>query len=1220
MNMRKRILSLIMAAFMLPSVSVAFAESPTIIVDECFDNYPTNETTLALESESGIDGRVIDEDGDKVYYIRAWEENAEITIPVNSAEKKLVVSADIKISGERTSGELFVAADSMGNTTPLLTINKRGSVSLPDGKEICGCNMDKWMEFDIILNTSSNKITVIKDGKKLVEEWIAKSMKITYISNMKFTLEAPGENKESDLYIDDLRIYVSDEVMEDSAFARKPYNDKVLDFTETASMEVMGDYVFADYNLNGGINVLTPFWTAKVDHAKEDNGNGYALFTRTGEIDNDYADIFLTDEQIKIIGKTRGFVMEIDVMPIKFEGTGAAFLAQRSITGTWLAGPEISQDIGFCGKKLPVGKWSTLGMVYNYKDKLLDTYLNGELLSSVPLTTKRQKTGLFRIDIPGTGGEVIFGVDNIKIYEGLEPKESEPSSDIAKVESPVATFNSVMEKDSDAQKLIGDSLVLMLTNDKVYYDGTKEQLADAPYVTNGRTMVPVRFISEKFNCNVDWNPDTRQVTINDNCVMAIGDNNISVNGSNITSDVAPEIKNGRTYLPLRVLCEEVLGKKVHYDERDMVIVSDEIYPYKDSDNIAVVTDPIDTVFRYMQYDRPKGEDIINLIKQNNPDNAHPRLSATPELVAELRSKVADDEHCAEWARLIIDRAEADYNNPVLQYEKRDGLRLLPISWACQERIERWTMAYWITGDKRYADRAWLDIESCSNFPDWNDKAHFLDTAELCNAFALAYDAFYDIYTDEQKKIMRDAIYTKAFIPALDAYQGVHPNGYWVTGNDNWTAVCPGGLLIAALAIADEGDYQDVISVIIEQTLQSFEYVMGLFYPDGAWYESAAYLCYTLHHVAHGLGSLYNSCGTDYNFFNVKGFDGVGNFINYIQGPAEGGFNYHDGSTGYQEEDTFYWYARAMNSPGFMSARKNMATLFNQDKPDLFPYGLLWYNPKWSGASSEIPLDIYYYSAETGTMRHSWDGKNDEYVGVHAGRNHIDHDNLDLGSFIYESEGVRWAYDVGADNYNLPGYFTMQGYNLYVKRPEGNNCLLINPREGYLGQYLDAYAPLTKFEGNDDGAIAVFDLSDAYRDDASSVTRGFYFGEDRRTLTIRDEIKGAPANSDIYFIMHTPATAIQIDGNTAILSKDGKQCRVEVASNADSIEILNMDAKPFPTSPVVEGQRDLSEFRRLSIKFKAGGDVDIAVKLIPVKEGVNADKVNLTPISDWVLAE
>ena len=1227
--MLKKILEIFLCSVLILPCMPARGAEMDFILNEVYDNYKTNEENTLFTVDGGTDARVAADGREKFFYARAWDEDVSLVMPVKTSEKKVVVSGKVKVDGKKSNGELFGITDSSNSSFALLKISENGELFIGDGKSAGGYLTGKWISFDFILDFNQKKMTLIRDGKVLFSERIIKNMDIRYFDSLKFEIEAPGQDDETDISLDDLRVYASDNVLPDSSFPQIKYNEEILDYTPTIVKPSLGSYVFCNYNFDGGTSVLTPFGQTKISAVKE-NGNGYALFAREGEVYNAYADWYLSDEQIKIISRTKGLVVELDVMPIQM-GTNISLLSMRSTTGRWTGGFSITTDcMAVCGKKnvkIPKNVWTKLGLIFDYQTNTVGYYVNGEQVSNGEITFKRPKIGSMRIDIPGSGGDVKFGIDNMKVYEEncLKQENNAPADDgktsSSADKAATAEFHSAMETVYDAQKYIGDSVVVMLNSNKIYANGKKEECSVKPYVSeNGRIMMPVRMISEKFGFDVEWNDENREITVNNNIKMKIGEKKIFRDGKEIITDSAPEIKDGRTFLPLRALCEDTLGKHVSWDERRMAIISDEEFPYTDSEKIQIVDDEIDTIFRYMQFDRPSGEEIEKLILENCKKNEHPRLVATNQMLRELKEKVENNIFCAEYARAIIDRAEYDYNMPVVEYKLRDG-QLLPVSWTVQERIERWTTAFFLTEDRRYADRAWKEIEASAAFKDWNDNAHFLDVAEMANAYALAYDAFYNVYTEEQKKLMRDTLFEKAFKPALKAYSGTHRNGYWIKGDDNWTMVCPAGILVAALTVFDDGDYPETCKILIGQTVQSIEYVMGLFYPDGAWYESMGYLTYTMHHLAMGIGALMNMCGGEsFNFLTAQGFDNVGNFFLHMQGPAEGGFNYHDGGTGFQDEEMFIWYAKAMNQPEFMKGRMSLARLLANPVDAIHPYGLLLYEPQWDTDQTEPALDAYYFSADTGTMRHSWNEKNDEWVGVHAGRNHIDHDNLDLGEFIYESEGIRWIADIGVDRYSLPGYFSIQGYNIYSKRPEGNNCLCINPREGYFGQYLDAYAPLTRFESGEKSALMVVDLSDAYRDDAASVTRGYLFSDNRRTLLVRDEID-LLEESDGYFFMHTKAD-IETDGKTATLSCGGKKLKVLVYCDAEEWELCEMKAEPFPTTPVVEGQRDwiAMGYKKLTVKFHGDGKVNLAVKLIPVKDGVENGKIDTTPIADWKITD
>jgi hypothetical protein len=108
---------------------------------------------------------------------------------------------------------------------------------------------------------------------------------------------------------------------------------------------------------------------------------------------------------------------------------------------------------------------------------------------------------------------------------------------------------------------------VQIGSDIMTVNGNVVQLDAAPEIVNGRTFLPLRAISEALGATVDWIPDTQgiTVTLGDSTVgLQIGNTSAVVNGTVMTLDAAPYIKNSRTMVPLRVIAEG-LGAAVTWD-------------------------------------------------------------------------------------------------------------------------------------------------------------------------------------------------------------------------------------------------------------------------------------------------------------------------------------------------------------------------------------------------------------------------------------------------------------------------------------------------------------------------------------------------------------------------------------------------------------------------------------------------------------------------------
>jgi len=108
----------------------------------------------------------------------------------------------------------------------------------------------------------------------------------------------------------------------------------------------------------------------------------------------------------------------------------------------------------------------------------------------------------------------------------------------------------------------------MRINEKyIYFEGIKKEIDTSIFINNGRTMVPVRFIGENFGFEVTWK-DGEVILENDKneIRLYIGKNEIFVNGNNIKIDSSPILKDGRTFLPIRYI-SEALNLIVNWNEQ-----------------------------------------------------------------------------------------------------------------------------------------------------------------------------------------------------------------------------------------------------------------------------------------------------------------------------------------------------------------------------------------------------------------------------------------------------------------------------------------------------------------------------------------------------------------------------------------------------------------------------------------------------------------------------
>ncbi|SMB88301.1 Copper amine oxidase N-terminal domain-containing protein [Desulfonispora thiosulfatigenes DSM 11270] len=124
---------------------------------------------------------------------------------------------------------------------------------------------------------------------------------------------------------------------------------------------------------------------------------------------------------------------------------------------------------------------------------------------------------------------------------------------------------------ADAPKVGAEQVTLLIGTSTYIVDGVVQNSDLAPFIKDNRTFVPVRVVATALGCeNVDtmWDEATQTVKLvreDMTATAVIGQQLITVEKDGVTttvsSDVAPFIKDGRTVLPFRVL-SEIFGAEV----------------------------------------------------------------------------------------------------------------------------------------------------------------------------------------------------------------------------------------------------------------------------------------------------------------------------------------------------------------------------------------------------------------------------------------------------------------------------------------------------------------------------------------------------------------------------------------------------------------------------------------------------------------------------------
>jgi len=257
------------------------------------------------------------------------------------------------------------------------------------------------------------------------------------------------------------------------------------------------------------------------------------------------------------------------------EQTGNLFVKYLSKIEVSTAEPEQwdAPQANPAGGTVPKGTMVTLSNLHNDDDKIYYTTDGSDPTFNSPMYNWiASRWWSARADVLGKINRPIGPINENTIIKAI-------TIGPGKSDSGVMTFNYYVDGAEpgneadipDDKEPVKDLKVIKLTIGKLEtsVNGEPHILDAAPYINidAGRTLVPVRFISEAMGAEVNWVPETRQAIITDEkkqIILTIGSKDVLVNGEKQTIDCAAIINSDRTYVPLRFV-SETLEAQVDYN-------------------------------------------------------------------------------------------------------------------------------------------------------------------------------------------------------------------------------------------------------------------------------------------------------------------------------------------------------------------------------------------------------------------------------------------------------------------------------------------------------------------------------------------------------------------------------------------------------------------------------------------------------------------------------
>lgn len=563
---------------------------------------------------------------------------------------------------------------------------------------------------------------------------------------------------------------------------------------------------------------------------------------------------------------------------------------------------------------------------------------------------------------------------------------------------------------------------------------------------------------------------------------------------------------------------------------------------------------------------------------------HPRLFLQKGEEQKLMGNISADARWQKVHDVILAESDEIAKGPALEFKLNARKEMHQIGCEAVRRMLFLSYSWRMTGEKRYLLAAEALARDICALKNWNPY-HFLDVAEITVAASIAYDWLYDALPADLRTSLMESIRDKALVTSETGGAG-NPeyNLRWMDMTSNWSQICHGSMAIGAIAIYE--DATETCDKILARSRDKMSIPMEAEYrPDGAYSQGIGYW---------GYGTMLNTMYLDAMETNfgpssvsmleaIPGFMQTGKYFSELLTNTQQSFSFSDNSTGDNlPEHCIFWFYRKTGDPTLLYHQKAMLDRWTDDPSFVHgsyarhdPLMLVWgagtvEHPCADFASAKQPEELFYIVRGLNpicTMRSGWTA-DDIWLGFKAGNPSCPHGHMDVGEFMLEQGGVRWAEDLGSDGYSA--FVSLGKGSLFNMKPDAlrwndllrynnfsHNTLTVNNQF----QNLETKSEFCDSGADRDNMYAVADLTPTYAGVLESVKRRVSL-LDGKCVVVEDTLKARSfRDASVVWNLTTRSDGFTFDKKSGIITLTAKNPAGELKTLRLKVTLGDKAASP-----------------------------------------------------------